>query len=90
MTDAHSLLLCSFASYLHFQHSLTIIYLIIVFTGEEEKNPVFRAPSPNDNNILVGSGSGTRAASAKPVMQSCVVLLATVLLGRISLVLLNG
>ncbi|XP_023725864.1 division abnormally delayed protein-like [Cryptotermes secundus] len=61
-----------------------------VLTGEEEKNPMFHAPSPNDNSILIGSGSGTGAASAKPIMQSCVVLVATVLLGRINLVLLNG
>jgi hypothetical protein len=68
---------------------LTII-LILAFAGGEEKNPVLRGPSPNGNSILGGSPPGTHAAAAKPVMHSCVVLVAAVLLGRISLVLLNG
>jgi hypothetical protein len=81
-----------FITRLHFELYFDIICLILVFTGGEEKNPVFRGPSPNGNSILGGSPPSTHAAAAavKSVMHSCVLLVGAILLGRISLVLLNG
>jgi len=62
--------------------------MFVVFTGGDETRGNI---SPNNGNSIDGGFPPTTyAAATAPVINSWVLLVAAVLLGRMSLVLLNG